>query len=129
MSFTYTATQYAGDTGVPTTVVAVGDDSNEADARPFAARTLSVNVNFGIIESTRAVTTVLLCPWVKRLRRPLAQAVGRPIALGTQASDDEVLTNGVQAIVTNIVDGVSFDVVAFCATGINGTVQVQVLGV
>ena len=128
MSFNYTATRYAGDTGVPTSIVAVGDDSNDAVAAPFAARSLTLTVDFGV-NSDRASTSVTACPWIKNARRPHAMAVGRPLTASGGSDDEDVLTGNARAIVTNIVEGVSCDVVAYSEGGASGVFTIQVNGV
>lgn len=130
MARTYSATRYAGDTGVPTTVVAVGDDSGEASPVPFGARVVSVTVDFGI-SGDHAKTSVSGVPWVKSSPRPLVQVVGRPTPPVTTAGadDEDVLVNNVRALITNIVDGTSFDVVALATETTNGIYTVQIMGV
>lgn len=128
MSRTYVATAYAGDTGVPSSLVAVGDSSSDVSAGPFAARWISVPVNFGTQKSQRAYTTVAGVAWVKALPRPICSAVGRPSTVAF-LNDEDPATSGVTAIVTNIVEGVSFDVVAHAREGINGIVTIQIMGV
>mgnify|MGYP001603715586 CR=1 FL=1 len=127
-SRTYAATRYAGDTGVSTSSTAVGDESNDANAGLFAARALSVPVDFGI-SSDRCFTTVLLVPWIKASRRPLAQCVGRPLTVSGGFDDEDALVGNVRALVTNIVEGVSCDVVAYSEGGASGVFTIQVNGV
>lgn len=127
MSRTYVASRLVLDTGVATATVATGDDSGDAVAGRFAARVVSVTVDFGANGANKTVTSVTGVPWVKTSPRPLAQVVGRPNVSGSD--DEDVLLQGVTALVTNIVDGVSFDVVAYSPEGANGIFTVQILGV
>ncbi len=128
MSRNYSATRAATAASANTATVAVGDDSNDASAAPFAARVLNVDVDFGTVDAQRASTSVLAVPWVKASPRPLAQCIGRPTAVAF-AADEDVLVDGVRAIVTNIVAGVSFDVVAWSENGTNGIYTIQIIGV
>lgn len=130
MAYTYSVTSYAGDTGTPSTLVAVGDATNEVSPALFNARTISVPVDFGI-SSDRCRTSVTGVPWVKGLPRPVAVAAGRPAnAAGVQfISDEDALVNDVRAIVTNVVDGVSFDVIALSTEVTNGIYLIQIMGV
>lgn len=130
MATNYTATRFAGDTGTPTTVAAIGDASNDA-AQPFAMRSVQVTVDFGV-NSDRCRTSVAGVPWVLARRpRPIAQAVGRPQTATSPvfASDEDALNDQVLAIVTNIVDATTFDVIAFAPGGSSGVFIVQVYGV
>lgn len=122
----YSCTRYAGDTGVPTTVMAVGDESNDAVPNKYAARALTVTVDFGI-SSTRAVTTVAAVPWVKAARRPLAQCVGR--AWTAVTDDDDAGQLVTRTVVNNISEGVTFDVVAYAPEGATGIFEIQIIGV
>lgn len=130
MATNYTATRFAGDTGTPTTVAAIGDASNDT-AQPFACRAVQVTVDFGV-SSDRCRTSVAGVPWVLgRSPRPHAQVVGRPATALTPAyvSDEDALNDQVLAIVTNIVDATTFDVIAYAPGGSSGVMIVQVYGV
>lgn len=127
MSTTYTATRYAGDTNVATTTGAIGDASTDASIAPGAARALTVTVDFGV-SSGRTVTTVTGVPWVKATPRPQCEVVGRPSAVAF-ADDEDALTEAVRAIVTNVVDGVSFDVVAYAPNNSSGVFTISIIGV
>lgn len=124
MTINYTATRYAGDTGVATTTVAIGDDSNETIAGKHAARVLSVTVDFGI-GSDNARTTVAGVAWVKKKRRPIAQCAGR--VWDAVSDDDDAL--GIEARIQNVSEGVSFDVVAHAPDGASGIFEIQIVGV
>ncbi len=125
---TYTATRAATAAAAATSTVAVGDNSNDASAAPFACRTLSVDVDFGTLDSNSARTTVYSVPWVKASPRPLAVCVGKVTDVAF-AGDEEALMRGVHAIVTNVVDGVSFDVFAYAEGGTNGIYTIRIMGV
>lgn len=131
MAYTYSVTSYAGDTGVSSTLVAIGDATNEASPTLYAARTIQVPVNFGTGGSDRCRTSVTGVPWLKGTPRPLALAVGRSAdANGTLfVSDEDALVNNVRAVVTNVVDGVSFDVIALSTEVTNGIYLIQIMGV
>jgi len=127
MATNYTATRYAGDTNVATTTGAVGDASSDGALAPGSARAITVTVDFGI-SSGRAVTTVLGVPWVRSVPRPQCEVTGRPSAVAF-ADDEDALTDAVRAIVTNIVDNVSFDVVAYAPNNTSGIYTVSIIGV
>lgn len=123
MAVGYTATSFAGDTGVSTTVAARGDFSSDG-----VVRCVSTTVNFGADGANNAKTTVSGVDWVRSTPRCSAHVVGRPTGPSGQAVDDEDALP-LRAIVTNIVDGVSFDVIAFAPDGAQGTFIVNVVGV
>ncbi len=133
MGSTFTGTSYAGDTGAPSTIGCVGDSSPNRESSPFGARLVAVPVNFGI-SSSSARTTVASVPWVVGRPKPIAVVVGRapqpdPSQPATEGSDEDVLTDGIRAIVTNITDGSSFDVIATCDNTSSGRFLVHVIGV
>jgi len=125
----FTATSYAGDTGVPSTSGAVGD-SNDGGSIPYGARYVTVLVNFGVSGgANNARTTVTGVPWVKNTPRPSAHVVGRPAPVSGAGSDEDAISGQLRAVVTAITDGTSFDVIAFAPEGANGQFLVQVIGV
>lgn len=120
----YAATSIAGDTQVSSAAGAV-------EANRSSIHLLTTTVNFGK-SSNDAVTTVTGVPWAKIYHRPLAFITGRPpdpITGLLSVNDMDALRDEVRCIVTNIVDGVSFDIKAYSAPGSSGVFLVQVIGV
>lgn len=120
----YAATSFAGDTGVSSACGAV-------EANRSSIHLLNTTVDFGK-SSNDARTTITGVPWVKIYHRPLAFVTGRPPDVNTgllSVNDMDALRDEIRVIVTNIVDGVSFDVKAYSATGSSGVFLVQIIGV
>lgn len=126
---TYVSSRLVVDTGVATASTA----SAEHGAAPAPVQSMLVTVDFGASGgggANDARTTVTNFTWNKRAgdrARPVATVVGRPDVLGVD--DEDALLDQVTAVVTNIVDGVSFDVVAFAPQGTTGLFEVQIVGV
>ena len=110
------------DTGVDTDTYYASNKSAADRAPPNA---LMVPVDFGTAASDMAVTTVTGALWARsRGPRPMAVVVGREDA----DDDEDALIEGITAVITNIVDGVSFDVVAHAPHSTGGVYLVQVIG-
>ncbi len=119
---TITVSSLVVDTGVSTATYYASNKSAADRAPPNA---LMVPVDFGSAASDEAVTTVTGALWARaRGPRPMAVVVGREDA----ADDEDALIEGVTAVITNIVDGVSFDVVAHAPNDTGGVYFVQVIG-
>ena len=112
---------------VATDGAAQGDQSNDANPAAFAARSITVPVDFGDARSDLAITTVAGVPWLNNGTPRIVQVAGRPDVSAERCED--ALLEGVTAIVTNITDGVSFDVVAHAPHGTGGIYNVHIVGV
>jgi hypothetical protein len=123
----YTTSRTVIDTVTSTAGTAVGDSSNDAVAELFAARALTCTVDFGSSDSDMAVTSITGVPWIVNGGAFVCNVVGRPDVSG--ADDEDALLDQVRAVVTNIVDGVSCDVVAHAPDGTGGVYLVHIVGV
>ncbi len=117
-----------------TASTAMGDESHHHPAKPFAARSLMLTVDFGDDMATEALVSVTSHPglgWIAvddgLKARPICQVTGRPGVAGVD--DEDALLDQVSARIVNIVDGVSFDVLAHAPEGTTGLYTVQILGV
>jgi hypothetical protein len=113
-----TASSTVLDTGVATaTYVGQGDAS--------MPNVLVVPVDFGTTGTSDMASTTVTAEWVKtRGPRPTALITGRE----DQLDNEDALVEEMLAIVCNIVDGVSFDVVCHAPNGTAGVYLVQVTG-
>lgn len=114
---------------------ATGDESGISPGEFGSARRITCTVDFGTSDGVEpmdgARTTVLAGNWQQWISvagpRPICEVVGRPDVSGVD--DEDALIEGVRVRVCNIVDGVSFDVVAHAADGATGLFTVQIMGV
>ncbi len=122
---TYTSSSLVIDTTTSTAGSVAGDSSNEAIPELFAARGLTCTVDFGTTDADMACTTITGIEWMTGATRRMVQVVGREVS----ADDEDALLDQVRATITNIVDGVSFDVVAHAPDGTSGVYLVHIVGV
>ncbi len=109
------------------TVITVRGEIGRAPGQP---QLMLATVDFGD-GGDSAKTTVTNFTWNRDsdtgdVPRPVCHVVGRPDVDG--GDDEDALILGVRAIVTNIVDGVSFDIKAFAPDGANGLFEVHIRG-
>lgn len=122
---TYAATRTVLNTATDTAITVSGDIGDS----PGEPQSMLATVDFGGTESVEAKTTVTNFTWravVGDRARPICRVVGRPGALGLD--DEDALLDDVRAVVTNIQDGVSFDIVARAPQGTTGLYEVQIMG-
>jgi hypothetical protein len=122
----YTTSRTVIATGVATAGTASGDIGPPA---PIVQKLLCT-VDFGDNSANLAKTTVSGFTWRSTggdVPRPVCTVVGRPGVLGVD--DEDALLERVTAVVTNVIDGVSFDVVAHAPEGTTGLFEVQIVGV
>lgn len=120
------------DTGVTTVAnVTVSNATPLAHEVPPIVHAVTCTVDFGDVGGTgsdMALTTVTGQPWVSSTSSKfIPQVCGRPDVSGVD--DEDALLDQVRAVVTNIVNGVGFDVVAHAPEGTNGQFLVHVIGV
>lgn len=123
----YTSSRTVIDTGVSTAGAIQGDNSNDAVAELFASRSFSCTVDFGSADSDMAITTITGIPWMTNSAPHTCHVTGRPDVGGVD--DEDALLDQVTAKVTNIVDGVSCDVIAYAPNGTGGVYTVHIVGV
>ncbi len=124
----YPATRTVLSTGTDTVITVRG----ETGSAPGQAQLMLATVDFGSDSgSTRAETTVSNFTWRRDpdtgdVPRPVCHVVGRPDVDG--GDDEDVLLLNVRALVTNVVDGVDFKIIAVAPGGATGLFEVHIRG-
>jgi hypothetical protein len=123
----YAATRTVLSTETDTEITVRG----EMGRAPGQPQTMLATVDFGDFETDSARTRVTNFTWHRDpdtgdVPRPVCHVVGRPSRSGVD--DEEALILGIRAIVTNVVDGVSFDIIAFAPDGATGLFEVHIKG-